>query len=40
MFQSFIFDVDGTLLDTEKAIFKSLQQALKKQLELTILLTS
>jgi beta-phosphoglucomutase-like phosphatase (HAD superfamily) len=29
-----IFDVDGTILDTEKAILKSLQRILKEELDL------
>jgi len=29
---SLIFDVDGTILDTEKAILKSLQRILKEEL--------
>ena len=31
MFKYVIFDVDGTILDTEKAILKSLQQVLKEE---------
>ncbi|WP_139194405.1 HAD family hydrolase [Bacillus sp. MUM 13] len=31
MFQYVIFDVDGTILDTEKAILKSLQKVLKEE---------
>lgn len=32
MLKSFIFDVDGTILDTEQAILKSLQIVLKEQI--------
>ncbi|SFM22399.1 hypothetical protein SAMN04488573_11332 [Bacillus sp. 5mfcol3.1] len=33
MITSLIFDVDGTILDTEKAILKSLQKILKEELK-------
>ncbi|EEK48424.1 HAD family hydrolase [Bacillus cereus ATCC 10876] len=33
MFTSIIFDVDGTILDTEHAILKSLQKVLKEELK-------
>ena len=34
MVSALIFDVDGTILDTEKAILKSLQRILKEELDL------
>lgn len=33
MISSLVFDVDGTILDTEKAILKSLQKVLKEELK-------
>lgn len=33
MLKSLIFDVDGTILDTEQAILKSLQIVLKEQIK-------
>ncbi|MDR4176493.1 HAD hydrolase-like protein, partial [Bacillus thuringiensis] len=33
MITSLVFDVDGTILDTEKAILKSLQKVLKEELK-------
>lgn len=32
MLTTLIFDIDGTILDTEKAILKSLQKILKEEL--------
>lgn len=31
MLQAIIFDVDGTMLDTEKAILQSLQRTLREE---------
>lgn len=36
MFKTILFDIDGTLIDTEQVIIQSLQQVLKTQLHLTV----
>lgn len=36
MFKTILFDIDGTLIDTEQVIIQSLQQVLKDQLDLTV----